>query len=162
MSGYSPDFSMSNNAIAAYENGLRPASKIPGVPAALVKEFCRPDEWHHSSKAYNRVNFYNPAEVRAIFGLEVSEEFDADPRAVAALAVHKAGGSSAETHLNCYVEWIEWSGSLKRPTATERAAEGCTVVVKGQTATITLPGGQTLTKRLATRSFFFRTVKACR
>ena len=155
MSGYSPDFSMSNNAIAAYDNGLRPASKIPGVPAVLVKKFCRPDEWHHSSKAYNRVNFYNPAEVRAIFGLEASEDFNADPRAVAALADHKAGGAGSETLLNCRVDCIEWTGSLKRPTATVRSAEGCTVVVKGQTATITLPNGQTLTKRLTTRGFHF-------
>jgi hypothetical protein len=155
MSGYSPDFSMSNNAIAAYDNGLRPASKVPGVPAVLVKEFCRPDEWHHSSKAYNRVNFYNPTEVRAIFGLEASEDFTADPRAVTALAAHKAGGAGTETHMNCRVEWIEWTGSLKRPTATNRSAENCTVIVKGQTATIRLPSGEVLTKRLKTRGFNF-------
>ena len=159
MSGYSHDFSMSNNAIAAYDNGLRPASKISGVPAVLVKKFCRPDEWHHSSKAYNRVNFYNPTEVRAIFGLEVSEDFDADSRAIAALAEHKVGGAGIETHMNCRVEWIEWAGSLKRPTATKRTADGCAVSVKGQTATITLPTGETLTKRLATRGFHFRANK---
>ena len=35
MAGYA-GFSMSNNAVAAYDSGLVPASKIPGVPAALA------------------------------------------------------------------------------------------------------------------------------
>lgn len=159
MAGYN-GFSMSNNAVAAYNNGLVPASKIPGVPAALVKEHCRPTEWHHSSKNYNRVDFYDPAEVRAIFGLEVHEDHEADPRAVAALAAHKTGVKKAPDVLtNCRVEWIEWTGSLKRPTATEMVAEGCKVSVKGQTATITLPTGETLTKRLTTNGFSFRQIK---
>lgn len=158
MAGYN-GFSMSNNAVAAYSNGLVPASKIPGVPAALVREFVRPDEWHHSSKNYNTVDFFNPVAVRATFGLEVHEDYDADPRAVAALAAHNARAKSAPVvHENCRVEWIEWAGSLKRPTATNRVAEGCTVSVKGATATITLPDGATMTKRLSTRGFSFRKV----
>lgn len=158
MAGYN-GFSMSNNAVAAYENGLVPASKVPGVPAALVKAHCRPSEWHHSSKNYNRVNFYDPAEVRAIFGLEAHEDHEADPVAVAALAERKTGAKkSAEALTNCRVEWIEWTGSLKRPKATEMVAEGCTVLVKGQTATITLPSGKTLTKRLTTNGFSFRQI----
>ncbi|MDE2232514.1 MAG: hypothetical protein KGJ90_00080 [Patescibacteria group bacterium] len=159
MAGYN-GFSMSNNAIAAYNDGLVPASKVPGVPAALVKAHCRPTESHHSSKNYNRVNFYDPAEARAIFGLEAHEDYEADPRAVAALAAHKAGAKrAAEVLTNCRVEWIEWTGSLKRPTATEMVAEGCTVSVKGQTATIILPTGKTLTKRLTTNGFSFRQIK---
>jgi hypothetical protein len=159
MAGYN-GFSMSNNAVAAYNDGLVPASKVSGVPAALVKAHCRPTEWHHSSKNFNRVNFYDPTEVRAIFGLEAHEDYEADPRAVAALAEHKAGAKkSTEVLTNCRVEWIEWSGSLKRPTATEMVVEGCTVSVKGQTSTITLPGGKTLTKRLTTNGFLFRQIK---
>ena len=158
MAGYSPDFSMSNNAKAAYQDGLVPASKIPGVPAALAKKFCRPSEWHHTSKVYNRTDFFDPDEVRATFGLIEREDYSADPAAIEALAAHKRGGT-AETHLNCRVEWIEWAGSLKRPKATEMAASGCTVVVKGQTATITLPGGTTLTKRLTTNGFRFQPMR---
>lgn len=155
MAGYSPDFSMSNNAIAAYAEGRVPASKIPGVPAALVRKFCRVGEWHHTSKAYNRTPFYDPAEVRALFGLESSEDYTADPAAVAALAAHKAGAGAADTHTDCRVEWIEWSGSLKRPHATEMTADGCTVSVKGQTATVTFPDGRTMAKRLTTNGFRF-------
>ena len=62
MAGYN-GFSISNNAVAAYDDGLVPASKVPGVPAVLIKAHCRPTKWHHSSKNYNRTNFYNPAEV---------------------------------------------------------------------------------------------------
>jgi hypothetical protein len=160
MAGYSPKYSMSNNAIAAYEDGLRPASKIPGVPAVLIKKHCRPAEWHHSSKAYNRVNFYDPSVVRVIFGIEPHEDYEVDPAAVAALAEFKVGKQPVETHLNCRVEWIEWSGTLRRPKATNRAEEGCTVTVKNQTATIALPGGRTLTRRLDTRGFRFNVIKA--
>ena len=154
MAGYS-GFSMSNNAVAAYDEGLVPASKIPGVPAVLVKKHCRPDEWHHTSKAYNRTDFFNAARVRAVFGVIMSEDYDADPAAVVALAAHKAGGASVEIHLGCTVEWIEWTGSLKRPYATEMKAEGCTVSVKGATATITLATGASFTKRLTTNGFRF-------
>lgn len=104
----------------------------------------------------NRVDFYDPTEVRATFGLEQHEDYEADPRAVAALAAHKSGAKSLpEVFTNCRVEWIEWGGSLKHPKATKMAAEGCTVSVKGQTASITLPDGKTLTKRLTTNGFSF-------
>jgi hypothetical protein len=157
MTGYQSDFSMSNNARAAYGAGLVPASKVPGVPAALVREFCRPREWHHSSKAYNKVEFFDPAEVRAIFGIETCEDTEADPRAVAALAARKGAKPGETVHANCIVEWIEWSGSLKRPVATERKAAGCTVVVKGQTATVTHPDwARLLVKRLTTNGFSFK------
>lgn len=167
MAGYH-GFSMSNNAVAAYNDGLVPASKVPGVPAALVKAHCRPAEWHHASKAFNRVNFYDPAKVRAKFGLKFDplenryyddDDFEPDPRAIRALAEYKKNRKcQPEVLTNCRVEWIEWSGSLNCPTATEMVAEGCTVSVKGQTATITLPSGKTLTKRLTTNGFYFRKI----
>ena len=154
MAGYSPDFSMSNNAKSAYAEGRVPASKIPGVPAVLVRQFCGVGEWHHTSKAYNRTGFYDPAEVRAIFGLIASDDVPADPAAVAALAAHKTGVETA-VYRDCRVEWIEWSGSLKRPKATEMIADGCTVIVKGQTATVTLPCERILVKRLTTNGSRF-------
>lgn len=159
MAGYH-DFSMSNNAIAAYEDGLVPASKIPGIPASLVKEYCWPKEWHHCSKNYNRVDFFDPAEVRAIFGLEESEDYEVNEEAVEALANYKKQKKEQPVvYKNCKVEWLDWSGgTLKRPVAEEMIELGCTVSVKGQTATITLPNGRTLIKRLKTRGFSFREV----
>lgn len=153
MAGYS-GYSMSNNAVAAYDGGLVPASKIKGVPAAMVTKFCRAAEWHHASKAFNRVNFYDPATVRALFGLEINEDVAANPEAVAALAGAKTKAGPV-VRTGCTVEWIEWTGSLSRPRANERRETGCTVSVAGATATVTLPDGSILTKRLATNGFRF-------
>lgn len=160
MAGYN-GLSMSNNAVAAYDSGLLPASKIKGIPAALIERFCRYEEWHHSSKAFNRVKFYNAEYVRAVFGLIEHEEHEANPDAVRALEEAKATRGDAQTvHTGCIVEWIEWSGSLKRPKAEECRAEGCTVSVKGQTATITLANGNSFVKRLTTRGFTFSSATA--
>lgn len=157
MSGYNWAAGMSNNAVAAYQSGLVPASKIKGVPAALVEQFCTPSEWHHASKAFKCVNFYDPDHVRGVFGLEASEEANAE--AIVALnRWKKSKKSAAVVHADCVVEWLEWSGSLSRPTCIERRETGCTVSVKGQTATVTLPGGAgaaIFTKRLSTRGFKF-------
>lgn len=161
MAGYN-GYSMSNNAVAAYNDGLLPASKIKQVPTILIERFVRAAEWHHISKAYNPVNFYDPALVLATFGLveacdEYGDPIPAKPEAIAALAaykVEKKGGATVYT--GCTVEWIEWTGSLKRPTATERKEADCTVSIKGQTATITLANGEVVTKRLSTRGFYWK------
>lgn len=72
MAGYD-GYSMSNNARDAYERGLVPASKITkallekhnikesvGFIKWMIKEgHLVADEWHHSSKHYNRTNFYD-------------------------------------------------------------------------------------------------------
>jgi len=72
MSGYC-EYSMSNNAVKAYDMGLLPLSKIS---ASLLKKggwlyskgFAMflaktgewlPEEWHHTSKEYNETNFYS-------------------------------------------------------------------------------------------------------
>jgi hypothetical protein len=156
MAGYCYQMGMSNNAVAAYCDGRCPASKIPGVPAALVREFAPTSEWHHTSKVYNRTPFYDPTEVRALFGLEPSSDVDPDPRAVAALGRWKATRSSVIVHKNCQVEWLEWTGTLSRPKCHECSAEGCMVEVKGQTAKVTFADGKVMKKRLTTRGFAFR------
>lgn len=172
MTGYC-GYSMSNNAVKAYEDGLVPASKIKGVPAALVQEFCTAEEWHHTSNRYNRTDFYDASKVRVVFGLPISDEerqrlqneqgydesdFAPKPAAVAALK-NKGKKEAVTVHERCYVEWIEWSGTRNHPKATERGEAGCTVAVKGQTATITLPSGYSFQKRLSTNGFSFRVAK---
>jgi len=50
---------MSDGALRAYEDGLAPASKVcKGVPAAMVREFLEPEEWHHCGWYANEVDFY--------------------------------------------------------------------------------------------------------
>lgn len=78
MAGYY-NYSMSNNAVSAYECGERPLSKWmkkdiiktigkdvidrnPQLKALKAKElkaiFLTQDGWHHTSKFYNETNFY--------------------------------------------------------------------------------------------------------
>ncbi len=78
MAGYNHFAGMSNNAVAAYDAGLKPLSKITKadlvevglhIPLAFARWLAkqgewRPDEWHHSGGTwYNRVDFYDPAEL---------------------------------------------------------------------------------------------------
>ncbi|MCX8003340.1 MAG: hypothetical protein N2688_00030 [Burkholderiaceae bacterium] len=154
MSGYD-GFSMSNRARDAYRSGLRPASKIGRVPADLIRRFVPPEEWHHTSVRFNRTEFYSPRRVLAVFGLAPHPDYEADPEAVAALAAHRAGGDRPRVHTGCTVEWIEWGGTLHRPKAYPQRATGCTVAVKGRTATVTLPNGRRFRKRLSTAGFRF-------
>ena len=156
MSGYQSDYSMSNRAVQAYENGLLPASKIKGVPAPLIADHCRCEEWHHASSRYNKVKFYDPEKVLAEFGICPHPDYEINPVAAAALEEHRAKRKNAPViHMNCTVEWLEWYGSIKHPKCDQMKAQGCTVSVKGQTATVTLPDGKALTKRLSTRGFSF-------
>lgn len=156
MAGYS-GFSMSNNAVEAYGSGLLPASKIKGIPAPLIKKYCWAGEWHHSSKNFNRVDFFDPAEVLATFGIVESDDYPADPDAVEALAEHKAPKAPSAGVL-ARIEWIEWGGTMKHPVATKRNEVG-RVTVTGATATIEIPGQQSFQKRLTTNGFSFTEIK---
>lgn len=80
MAGYADDWSMSNNAINAYDRGLRPRSKwskadilnalpanaraylqLDGYPLEFLREyFLVAEEWHHTSKLYNKTEFFRP------------------------------------------------------------------------------------------------------
>lgn len=155
MTGYDGS-SMSNRARETYARGLVPASKVGRVPAALVRQFCKPESWHHTSKNFNKTEFFDPAQVHAIFGVVPNEMYEPNPGAVRALAEWKQGrkASMSVTHENQVVEWIDWYGKRAHP----RKQVGCLVVVKGQTATVTLPDGRKMVKRVATRGFSFATV----
>lgn len=69
--GYRDDKSMSNRAHNAYSQGLKPLSKIVAsdLPTGWSLKLARAaakaglwprSEWHHSSKFYNEVDFYDP------------------------------------------------------------------------------------------------------
>lgn len=67
MAGYS-GFSKSNNAVDAESEGKMVLTNFvkylkkffPGVTSADVRMAVSPSEWHHSSKFYNEVNYYDP------------------------------------------------------------------------------------------------------
>ncbi len=160
MTGYK-GYSMSNNAVRAYGEGLVTASKIGyGIPAALIDQYVHAEEWHHTSSRYNRTNFYNPEKVLATFGIAETEDYPFSEyrrdTAVAALTAHKASKNKAPAALTGQtVTWLEWGGTRNHPKATEIKAENCTVTVKGNTATVTLPNGRNFQKRLTTNGFSY-------
>lgn len=125
MAGYS-NFSMSNNAVYAYENGEAPASKIAGVPARLIRKFCTPSSWHHTSAKYNRTDFYDVDEVMATFGLAPDDSYDHDPEAIEALKRWKETKKalSAPVVFVGEITYTEFTGSWKRPKAIERTFKG--------------------------------------
>lgn len=156
MAGYD-GYSMSNNARMAYYNGLKPASKISGIPSALIAQFCTADEWHHTSSKYNRTNFYDVAKVRVVFGIDPeSEDIEASfsQAAADALAASKAP-KTAEVLTGRTVHWIEWVGGFKHAKAVKHIAENCIVEIKGAFATITTPTGEVFRKKVGANWFTF-------
>lgn len=72
MAGYADDYSMSMNALTAYDDGLVPLSKLPkikGVTSANIRAIVPAEEWHHTSARYNRTKFYCPTCVGFAFDL---------------------------------------------------------------------------------------------
>ena len=78
MAGYNYHEGMSNNAVHAYNSGIKPLSQITArdlklagwaqtkkLALALAKnDVWQPCEWHHSGGTwYNRVDFYNPSDL---------------------------------------------------------------------------------------------------
>lgn len=61
-----------------------------------------------------------------------------------------------QTYENCDVVWLEWpmrgSGQI---APTQCLDGGCTVTVKGKTATVVKSTGEIMRKRLTTRGFSF-------
>lgn len=145
MAGYN-GWSMSNNAVAAYEDGEKPLSKwtktdildaieeqevklkcsiekLKKLPIKVLKEICLTySSWHHTSNHYNKTDFYS-LDVDRIENLmddeldELLSNYKADK---------KAESKPLEEKWEC--AFLEWSGSRKHPVATEVIEEG---VVKG-------------------------------
>ena len=142
----------SDNALAAEREGRFPATGIGRAlrfPASAVLALAPDDgEWHHSSKYANEVRYFDLETCREYFASEVGQ---------AALVAWTAAQKSSPTNVydDQTVIWLEWGGTRKHPSADKCEAEGCTVAVRGNTATVTRPNGQTFQKRLTTRGFSF-------
>ncbi len=80
MAGYNYRRGMSNNAVQAYRRNFKPISRFTAqdlqdanVDISLgfarwlaKKKYWNPSFWHHSSKYYNEVNFYNLKNLRRL------------------------------------------------------------------------------------------------
>ncbi|MHB8281275.1 MAG: hypothetical protein ACYDDE_00555 [bacterium] len=158
MAGYNYKLGISNNAVTAYKSGLLPATKIKGIPSKLIKEFCAAEEWHHTNtKFFNETYFYNPEYVLATFGKIKHQEYMANKEAIQSLKEYNKNPKKKEIKIfeNCFVEWLEWSGSKKHPKCDKKIAENCKVTIKGVTATIETSDKKVFTKRIATKGFEF-------
>ena len=145
MAGYN-GFSMSNNAVAAYEDGEKPLSKwtktdifdainkqevelkcsiekLKKLPVKVLKEVCLTySSWHHTSNHYNKTDFYS-LDIDRIENLtdDKIEELLLDYK-----TGKKAESKPLEERWEC--AFLEWSGSRKHPVATEVIEEG---IIKG-------------------------------
>lgn len=145
MAGYN-GWSMSNNAVAAYEDGEKPLSKwtktdifdainkqevelkcsiekLKKLPVKVLKEVCLTySSWHHTSNHYNKTDFY-------LLDVDRIENL-ADDKIEELLLDYKTGkkaeSKSSEERWKC--AFLEWSGSRKHPVATEVIEEG---IIKG-------------------------------
>lgn len=162
MAGYAFDFSRSNNALAAERHGRFPASRVAkqlGLPTPFVRECCRfasGREFHHVSKFYNSVKYYDTELIRRWMRGD-PEGIDEDEGSFAEVfAAWKARMSAVRTqeYRNVTVKWLEWSGTRSHPTATAETAMGCDVVDEGgKFVKVRLPSGATMRKGKATRGF---------
>lgn len=161
--GYS-GYSKSNNAVDAERSGKFPsteAARRTGLPAKFIQEIANwssHGEWHHSSKYFNQVPYYDTNELIAW------KEGDADlvsehgPFEQAFTAWKNAANIAKEKPAVIYfparVKWIEWAGTRNYPRPVEHDEEGATVVdAGGKFVTVKLAAGSQFKKGKETNGF---------
>lgn len=167
MAGYN-GYSKSNNAVDAEQDNRYPASVLAKklkVSTAAVKACLSPCEWHHSSSWYNKVDYYDGRLLVPLFENRMpnpADYYDEEELTEAAETLLRlrawhgpAAADQSWKKTGCTVRWIEWSGTRRRPKATERNADGCSVEFNGRsTYLITLPNGRQFTKRHDANGFY--------
>lgn len=146
MAGYK-GYSMSNNAVIAYENGEKPLSKwskaeiieiinkkmnsgeltvkcniekLKKVPLKVLRELCLIyTSWHHTSSHYNMTNFYSID----ISGIEKLTDEMIDK----AVSRYQKEKDNPEEKWEC--SFLEWSGTRRHPKAIVKTEIG---IVKGK------------------------------
>ena len=141
MAGYN-GYSMSNNAVEAYNNGEKPLSKwtkaeileaiktdeielkcsmemLKKVPVKSLKEIALyKASWHHTSSHYNRTDFYSLDfdKLEELTDEELSKIIEESKQN------KKNDTEPAEEKWKC--AFLEWSGSRKHLKATEIIEDG--------------------------------------
>lgn len=143
MSGYS-GYSKSNNAVNAESRGLVTATEAArrlGVTTGAIKAILYASEWHHSSKFFNQVDYYDLAEIT--------------PEELTELKEFSAKYKNSEITVEFGdVKWLEWSGTRAHPKAIERTFEG-EITHKGQFYIFTLPSGEVIRKKVGGNGTYF-------
>ena len=130
MAGYA-GFSMSNNAVMAYEDGEKPKSKwtkreiieeikrqledketelnvslsdIEKMPVEALRELALYESsWHHTSSYYNETSFYS---------VDASEITESDLE-------NWSPRKKTETEYRVKAKYVRWSGTMKHPKGTD-------------------------------------------
>lgn len=135
-SGYK-GYSMSNRAVAAYEDGEKPYSKWKKADLliecktlladlevdytiedlkklslkALKNAVLENSSWHHSSKYFNKTDFYRVSEANL--------EFMLDKEKIERLSVKEEVKKEEPKEIKARCKFLEWSGTRNHPKATE-------------------------------------------
>ena len=165
MAGYD-GYSKSNNAIAAEADGRFPATKLAKrlkCSSAAIKRHLKTTEYHHTSSRYNSTDYYDePVLIALADGVDhtaIMEYYGLDSgeltTAVAMLGTLRADKpNSAQRHTGCWVKWLTWSGSRKRPVAEEHEARNVDITVSGSFITIHLESGDVRKKATSNGTVF--------
>lgn len=155
--GYS-GYSMSNNAVSAYENGERPLSKwkksdilsyvknlnlrdkLKKVSVSVLKNnLLKKSSWHHTSSMYNETDFYSIDE-EAIADLnaekvdrliDLSKDTEEEPRNI------KKGT----------IKYFTWEGTRAHPKPVEHILKDVNIETKGQFYIVTNDKGEELVRK---------------
>ena len=154
MTGYY-GYSKSNNAIQAEQNGLRTASnlakylskkykKYKGCTAKDISDNIHPEEWHHSSSWFNKVNYYDILSLRFAFVRRNIQK-----------SIQKRENAKTVIYKKCVVKWLEWQGTREHPKKVKKEDNNCTVEFYGKsTYKITFCDGNSIVKRKGTNGLF--------
>ena len=136
MSGYK-GYSMSNNAVAAYEEGKKPLSKwskseilnslcVSDEEKKKLKKYClttlrqyflKFSEWHHTSNHFNCTDFYEVIEPNPI-DYDALDQSDIANRAY--IKEQKIKATEAKKLKKAFCRWINWEGTKRHPKAVKK------------------------------------------
>ena len=169
MAGYH-NFSMSNNAVAAYSMGRMPLSKWTKTAiieaaaeylesmddsqskeklallskcklANLKQRLLHCTEWHHTSKHYNMTDFYSLNEMEL-------DELTADRVAEWNADDEKPPAPAEPTRKLGSIDYIIWGGTRKHPKAFEHRMENVEIEERGCFYLVYSEGKQVLKKKI--------------
>lgn len=165
MAGYY-NYSMSNNAVAAYSEGKKPLSKWTKAAileqcaelladdernaekmqllksctlAQLKNNLLRYAEWHHTSKHYNATSFYTVYEDKLD---------ELTPEDIAEWKAGKPQKAPEQTARKGSIYYIEWSGTRNHPRAKHCKLENVEILEKGSFYIVSKDGKQILKKKI--------------
>jgi hypothetical protein len=167
-------FSKSVNAEIAESEGKMNATQLAkalGVSSKEIRDGLRPCSYHHTSKFYNEVNYYDEPlliEVAAALKSAVRwsrwrESFTHGCKSEIREALEflkQLRDASRQIEVERKVignfKWIKWSGTRRRPVANEVKFENVPATLKGKYAFVETPGG--VVKKLMSGNHFEMTI----